>query len=245
MRAAPQVRGPARRSRCPGPARRRAAPPARASNASSAAITLSALVDRLSSTKRDRRPRCRWCAAGCRGGRSRRPRARSASSSPAAAMPSASMQARAIRGVAPVVGAGQPERVGPGGLRRVGAHPARPAGRATTLAGGQLGAVAVGDGERGARLRAGGQLVPVVGVDVPVPVEVVGVQRGHGHHRRRGGEVGRLEARRLDGEEVVVVPDLGVVGGTADVAGHEAAVAEGREQVADDGRRRATSPWCR
>ena len=79
----------------------------------------------------------------------------------------------------------------------------------------QQGAVAVGDGQVGARLAAQRQLVGVVGLGVaPVPGQVVGVQRGHRHHRRCGGDVGGLVARHLHHPEVGLGRRLGAQGGT-------------------------------
>src|SRR6202046_4219130 len=80
----------------------------------------------------------------------------------------------------------------PTGCRR-GLRCSKPAGRALT----QQVAVPVGDGQVGAGLSAGGQLVAVVVLDAAVPVQVVGVQGGDRDDRRRAGPGGGLVARRL------------------------------------------------
>ena len=134
-------------------------------------------------------------------------------------------------GVAAVVAAGQAERLHPGGGGVVVlADPVDPrAEQRGVLA--EQGAVAVGHGELGAGLGARGQLVPVVLLDPPVPVEVVRVQRGDRDHGRRAGQVGGLVAGHLDDPVVEVARVVRVVGHGADVAADHAPVAQAGEQV--------------
>ena len=95
-------------------------------------------------------------------------------------------------------------------------------------------AVPVGDGQVGARLGAGGQLVPVVLLDAAVPGQVIGVQRGHRDHRRRAGQVGRLVAGGLDHPVVVVSAGVRVPRRPPDVPPGQAPVAEPGQQVPGD-----------
>ncbi len=98
-------------------------------------------------------------------------------------------------------------------------------------------AVAVGDGQFGAGLRAGGQLVAVVRLGVVVvPGQMIGMQGGQRDHRRGAGQVGRLVAGDLDDPEVIVAAGLWVVRRQADVARDQAAVAEPGQQVPGDRR---------
>ena len=136
--------------------------------------------------------------------------------------------------VPPVVPARQPERVQPRRAWLVGFQHPLDAGREQAGAGADQLAVAVGDGEFGARLGAGGQLVAVVLLDAAVPGQVVGVQRGHRGDRRGRGEVGRLVAGDLDHPVVAVAGQGGVVRSGADVAAHHRPVPEAGQQVAED-----------
>ena len=84
----------------------------------------------------------------------------------------------------------------------VDAHP--PVGaeqRAVAVAGGAADRLLVAGTHRQPARRAGldqAQLVPVVGLDAAVPVEVVGGQAGQHHHPGRPGHVGRLVRGDLD-----------------------------------------------
>jgi acyl-CoA synthetase (AMP-forming)/AMP-acid ligase II len=133
--------------------------------------------------------------------------------------------------VAAVMPAGQAERVHP---VRAGvvvlADPLDPgAEQRGALA--EQGAVAVGHGEFGAGLGARGQLVPVVLLHSPVPVEMVRVQRGDRDHGRRDRQVGGLVAGHLDHPVVEVARVARVVGHGADVAADHAPVAQPGQEV--------------
>ncbi len=140
------------------------------------------------------------------------------------------------QGVAAVVPAEQAERLHPGRVRLVGLLDPPHAGTEQRRVLAEQVAVAVGHGQVGTGLGAGRELVPVVVLHPAVPVQVIGVQRGHGHHRRRAGQVGGLVAGDLDHPVVVVVPGLRVIGRPPDVAAHQAPVAEAARQVTGDGR---------
>ena len=117
--------------------------------------------------------------------------------------------------VAAVVPAGKAERLHPVRARVVAlADPLDPRPEQRGVLGEQV-AVAVGHGELGARLGARGQLVPVVLLHSPVPVQVIWVQRGHRDHRRRARQVGGLVTGDLDDPVVIVTacPASGSYGG--------------------------------
>ena len=103
----------------------------------------------------------------------------------------------------------------------------------------QLFVRAVGQGQRDPRFGAQRELVGVVALDRPVPVEVVGRQRGHGDHPGRREEVGDLEARGLDHPVVRLRPGRGVPRRVPDVPAGPGPVAETAEQVHGERGRRA------
>ncbi len=93
-------------------------------------------------------------------------------------------------------------------------------------------AVAVGDGQIGTGLGAGGELVPKVRLLIIImPWQVIGMQRGDGDHRRGACQVGRLVAGHLDDPEVVVAANQRIIWRNADVARDQAPVAEPGQQM--------------
>ena len=156
-----------------------------------------AVVDELDLVRRGRWSDSGWAARGTR--RSPRP-SRVVSR---LGIPSACSTARAMAALRGVVAPAQAERREPrrvAGRRRL-LHPARPRPEGGRIPA-QLAVGAVGHGELDARLGAQGELVGVVALDRPVPVEVVGESEVTATTAWTDGQVGDLVARRLDHPEV-------------------------------------------
>ena len=98
---------------------------------------------------------------------------------------------------------------------------------------------AVGQRQRHARLRAQRELVGVVALDGPVPVEMIGGQGGHRDHLGRTPQIGDLEARCLDDPEVGLRLRRRVPGRLPDVPARPGAVAELGQEVHGQRRRGA------
>ena len=98
---------------------------------------------------------------------------------------------------------------------------------------------AVGQRDFDPRFGAQRQLVGVVALDGPVPVEVIGRQRCDGDHARRGDQIRDLVARCLDDPVVGFGLGRGVPGRLADVPPGPGAVAEPCEEVHGQRSRRA------
>ncbi len=142
--------------------------------------------------------------------------------------------------VAPVVEAEKPQRPGPvADCVVVGVHPSHPRAEEVPMGTDQV-TVTVGDGQLGAGLRAGGQLVTVVRLGIAVvPRQMIGMQGGECDHRRGTRQVGRLVAGHLHDPEVVLGADPRIVRRHTDVARDQASVAEPGQQVPGNGRGRA------